>query len=263
MALVRPPAVAGTFYPAQPERLVESVDALLGAIPAESGEAAVPKALVVPHAGYMYSGAIAARAFARIRPGASAIRRVVLLGPAHRVHLRGVAAPEAEVFDTPLGPVGLDTELLGRLGLPRNSAAHAREHALEVQLPFLQRLLERFQLLPIAVGDARTEEVAALLEALWGGPETLLLISSDLSHYLPYADARGADARTASRIVALDAPILHEEACGATPINGLLCAARRRSLAAELLDLRNSGDTAGGKGEVVGYGAFAFFEPRA
>lgn len=263
MALVRPPAVAGTFYPAQPERLVESVDTLLGASAVKASEAAVPKALVVPHAGYMYSGVIAARAFARIRPVASAIRRVVLLGPAHRVHLRGVAAPEAEIFDTPLGQVGLDTDLLGRLGLPKSGAAHAREHALEVQLPFLQRLLERFQLVPLAVGDARAEEVAALLEALWGGPETLLLVSSDLSHYLPYADARQTDARTAGRIVALDAPILHEEACGATPINGLLLAARRRGLGAELLDLQNSGDTAGGKGEVVGYGAFAFFEPAA
>jgi hypothetical protein len=263
MAHVRPPAVAGTFYPAQPERLVESVDALLGAVGSAGCEAAVPKALVVPHAGYMYSGAVAATAFARIRPVATAIRRVVLLGPAHRVHLRGVAAPEAEVFDTPLGPVTLDTDLLARISLPKSTAVHAREHSLEVQLPFLLRLLDRFQLVPIAVGDARPEEVAALIEALWGGPETLVLISSDLSHYLPYADARQTDARTAGRIVALDAPILHEEACGATPINGLLLAARKRGLATELLDLRNSGDTAGGKGEVVGYGAFAFFEPSA
>jgi hypothetical protein len=259
MPRVRPPAVAGTFYPAQPERLVESVDVLLGASAVDAAGVA-PKALVIPHAGYIYSGSVAATAYARIRPVAGAIRRVVLLGPTHRVHLRGVAVPEAEVFDTPLGPVQIDTETLVRAGLPRSAAAHAREHSLEVQLPFLMRLLGQFRLVPIAVGEARPEEVAALIEAFWGGPETLVLISSDLSHYLSYTDARQTDARTADRIVALDAPILHEEACGATPINGLLLAARRRGLRPEMLDLRNSGDTAGGKGEVVGYGSFAFYE---
>lgn len=258
----RPPAVAGMFYPGDPATLARDVDdALAGAHPLAGPS---PKALIAPHAGYVYSGSIAASAYAALAPVRNSIRRVVLLGPCHRVAVRGLALPSADAFDTPLGRVPVDREAVAALaGLPQvvvSGAAHAQEHSLEVQLPFLQRMLREFAIVPLAVGDAHVDEVADVLDRLWGGPETLILISSDLSHYHRYDDAARIDRATATAILALDPALDHEQACGATPIAGLLTVARRRGLTAELLDLRNSGDTAGDRSRVVGYAAFAFFE---
>jgi hypothetical protein len=258
---VRPAAVAGTFYPADPDELREAVDELLrGARPRESGGRL--KALLVPHAGLIYSGPVAASAYKLLE--GSRFTRVILLGPAHHVGFHGLALPGAGAMATPLGEIAVDEPAAAAAAafpqvteLPR---AHAREHSLEVQFPFLRVVLPGAALLPLVVGDAPAEEVAAVLEALWGGPETLILISSDLSHYLPYSAARAVDGRTAGHILRLDETLSHDEACGATPVNGLLLAARRKGLHAVQLDLRNSGDTAGDHARVVGYGAFAFYE---
>lgn len=259
MLAVRQPAVAGMFYPADTRQLAHQMQQLLaGARPFDL----IPKALIVPHAGYIYSGAIAATAYATLLPVASSIRRVVLLGPTHRVAVRGLALPGAEAFDTPLGRVALDTAgaraiaQLPQVGI--SAQAHALEHSLEVQLPFLQSILTDFTLLPLAVGMATAEEVAEVLESVWGGDETLIVISSDLSHYLPYATAKRVDKETAQSILDLHQPIAHDHACGGTPISGLIVAARKHHLAPHLLDLRNSGDTAGSHERVVGYAAFAF-----
>ena len=256
---IRAPAVAGTFYPAEPLALGAGIDAMLAAVAARP-EAPTPKALIVPHAGYVYSGPVAASAYARIADARARIHRVVLLGPVHRVPVRGLALPAVDAFETPLGRIALDAAACARLRtLPQvveSPAAHRLEHSLEVHLPFLQRVLDDFTLVPLAVGDASAEEVAQVLDALWGGDETLIVISSDLSHYLRYDQARSVDAETAAMIVALRSDIGHEQACGATPVNGLTLVAQRRGLSIELLDLRNSGDTAGGRDRVVGYGAF-------
>lgn len=258
----RPAAVAGSFYPADPRRLaVEVHDYLSGA---EASAPAAPKALIVPHAGYVYSAPIAASAYALLAPARKRIRRVVLLGPAHRVPLRGLALPGAGAFATPLGTVEVDTEAVAAaLALPQVSESalvHAFEHSLEVQLPFLQTVLAEFRIVPLAVGAADAAQVAEVLELLWGGTETLLLVSSDLSHHHGYAAAQAIDRGTAEEILALRPGISHEQACGAAPINGLLLCAQRRGMAARLLDLRNSGDTAGDRSRVVGYAAFAFTE---
>ncbi len=256
---VRPPAVAGLFYPADPASLAATVDRLLTVDPPA---APGPKALVVPHAGYPYSGPVAASAFAQLRPRRGEIRRVVLLGPSHRVPLRGLAASSVAAFDTPLGPVPLDRAAIDDLvrleQVHTLDAAHAVEHSLEVQLPFLQRLLPEFRLVPLAAGDAEAAAVAEVLERVWGGPETIVLVSSDLSHYHDYATARALDEATTRAIEAL-APerIDFEHACGRVPLNGLLTLARRRGLTARALDLRSSGDTAGPRDRVVGYGAYA------
>lgn len=259
---VRPPAVAGLFYPGEREEL----SALVASLLARAGARAhgVPKALIAPHAGYVYSGSVAAHAYVLLAPARKTIRRVVLLGPAHRVAVRGMALPGVARFATPLGTVELDAEAaaLART-LPRvvvSDEAHALEHSLEVHLPFLQTVLDDFRLLPLAVGAASPHEVAAVLEALWGGPETLIVVSSDLSHYLPYADARDADRATCEAILGLSADLDHEQACGATPVSGLALAAAHRGAKPELLDLRNSGDTAGDRSRVVGYAAFAYYE---
>jgi AmmeMemoRadiSam system protein B/AmmeMemoRadiSam system protein A len=263
MNAVRAPAVAGHFYPADAGQLRDEVGRLLAAA-RKAGDAPAPKALIAPHAGYVYSGPIAAQAYARLVPAAGRIRRVVLLGPAHRVAVRGLALPGVEKFATPLGEVALDLEAIEALGeLPQvqtSEAAHALEHALEVHLPFLQAVLGEFRLVPLVVGRATPEEVAAVLERVWGGPETLIVISSDLSHYLPYEEARLSDATAVARMLKFEAVLDHEQACGATPVNGLLAFARSHGLRAELLDLRNSGDTAGDKSRVVGYAALAFHE---
>ncbi len=263
MPTTRPPAVAGMFYPADPGVLAADVDALLDA--ADRGAAGVPKALIVPHAGYVYSGPVAASAYARIRGASDRIRRVVLLGPTHRVPVRGLALPGVTAFETPLGPVRIDRAACERLrGLPQvveSPSAHRLEHSLEVHLPFLQRLLQDFELVPLAVGDASAAEVAEVLDALWGGDETLIVISSDLSHYLPYAHARAVDARTADMIVGLRGDISHDQACGGTSVNGLILTVRQRGLAIELVDLRNSGDTAGSRDRVVGYASFVVAAP--
>ena len=255
----RPAAVAGLFYPADARELG---DEIAGLLVAAKTPALRPKALIVPHAGYIYSGEIAASAYALLRPLRATIRRVVLFGPTHRVPVRGLATSTAQSFLTPLGAVALDRAAIDTaLQLPQviaSNAAHAQEHALEVQLPFLQTVLDDFSLVPFAVGDASAEEVAAVMELLWGGAETLFVISSDLSHYHAYAEARRIDRDTAQSVLHLDALSSHEQACGATPINGLTLVARRRGLAPTLLDLRNSGDTAGDKSRVVGYASFAF-----
>jgi len=225
-----------------------------------------PKALIVPHAGYIYSGAIAASAYATLRPIATHIHRVILLGPAHRVMVRGLALPASDAFDTPLGKVMLDTAAVNAIThMPQitiNELAHSQEHSLEVQLPFLQSMLPDFTLLPLAVGTASSEEVAEVLDTLWGGDETLIVISSDLSHHLPYAIAQRVDGKTVSSILKLRQPIKHDHACGGTPISGLIVAALKHSLTPRLLDLRNSGDTAGSRDKVVGYAAIAFTEEK-
>jgi hypothetical protein len=253
------------FYPGAPTVLAADVRAFLGDAAGRSvGGAALPKAVIVPHAGYVYSGAIAASAYTRLSAGRDAIRRVVLFGPTHRVPVRGLALPSARAFATPLGVVDVDRDAAAAaLALPQvreSDAAHALEHSLEVQLPFLQAVLGEFSIVPFAVGDATPGEVADVIELLWGGPETLIVISSDLSHYHRYAEAREIDRATADAVLALSPVLDHEQACGATPINGLLLSARRRGLRPELLDLRSSGDTAGDKTRVVGYASFAFAE---
>ncbi len=267
MSRIRPAAVAGAFYPDDPAVLAAEVRQCLEVAARPRPGERPPKAIIAPHAGYVYSGPIAGTAYARIAPLKGRVTRVVLAGPAHRVFVRGAAVPRAGAFSTPLGVIELDAEALDRLrALPfveTSDQAHALEHSLEVHLPFLQSVLGAFRLVPVVVGDASPDEMAALFEAAWGGEETLIVVSSDLSHYLPYATARERDRETARAIVGLSPRIEPDEACGAAPVNGLLEAARRRGLEAELLDLRNSGDTAGGRGQVVGYGAFAFREPEA
>ena len=259
VARTRPAAVAGTFYPGHRRVLASVIDAFIGSATRQNGR---PKALVVPHAGYNYSGPIAASAYAQLREPWPT--RVVLLGPAHFEPVKGMALPGAEAFSTPLGEVPVDaaavTVLAGMPGVVTSTAAHAREHSLEVQLPFLQRVLPTFTLVPLAMGQAGMEDVTRVLEALWGGEETLVLISTDLSHYLPCEMARALDQATALSILACDPAIASDQACGAEGLRGLLQVARHRNLSVEQLDLRNSGDTAGDPARVVGYGAFAFYE---
>lgn len=257
---IRPPAVAGMFYPDDPDVLREQVLDLLRAAPAAGPP---PKAVIVPHAGYIYSGPIAASAYVRIAKAHADIRRVVLLGPAHRVAFNGIAASSAAAFTTPLGSVPVDQKALRLIDdLPQVrvfDTAHAAEHSLEVQLPFLQLALDDFTLVPLVVGDATPEQVDEVLERLWGGAETLIVISSDLSHYHDYDSARRLDQATSRAIEALrEQDIGHDHACGRIPVNGLLQTARHHGLRARTVDLRNSGDTAGGRDRVVGYGAYVF-----
>ncbi|OGI45847.1 MAG: AmmeMemoRadiSam system protein B [Candidatus Muproteobacteria bacterium RBG_16_65_34] len=259
MVSVRAPAVAGQFYPDDPRKLRAMVGELLAAV---AGAGSVPKAIIAPHAGYVYSGPIAASAYARLRPARGTIARVVLLGPAHRLGFGGLALSSADYFETPLGRVPVDREAVAQLSdLPQVQvldSAHAREHSLEVHLPFLQEVLGAFTLVPLVVGDATPEEVSEVLERLWGGPETLIVISSDLSHYHDYATAREMDRATSRAIERLRyEDISYDAACGRNPVSGLLHLARRRGLKAQMLDLRNSGDTAGTRDSVVGYGAYA------
>lgn len=260
----RPAAVAGMFYAGDRRELENDLDTLLTAVPRPAPSATVPKAIIAPHAGYIYSGPTAAAVYALVGLARERITRVVLLGPTHRVAVRGLALPEADAFETPLGRVPIDAEAVASIRtLPQvvvSPAAHASEHSLEVHLPFLQAVLDSFRLVPLAIGSAEPAEVAEVIDALWDGPETLIVVSSDLSHYLSYRDAQGLDRRTADAILELSTDISHDQACGATPVTGLNLAARRRGLAPRLVDLRNSGDTAGDKGRVVGYGAFAYFE---
>jgi len=263
MSIDRQPAVAGAFYPADPAVLGRQVDALLAGV-ADPGASTCPKALIAPHAGYQYSGPIAASAYAQLAPIAARIRRVLLLGPAHRLPFRGLAYPGADRFLTPLGAVPLDREALAGLAdLPQVlclDAAFEGEHCLEVQLPFLQRVLGDFRLVPLIVGAVEPQAVAQVIDRLWGGDETLIVISSDLSHYLDYATATRVDRETTRAIEQLEpAGLDHHGACGATPVAGLLVAARRRGMQVRTLDLRNSGDTAGTRDRVVGYGAYVVF----
>lgn len=260
--IVREPAVAGRFYPADPDELRATVDALLAEAPAPPPDAPVPRAVIVPHAGYVYSGSTAALAYARVARGRGVIRRVVVVGPTHRVPVRGVALPGADVFRTPLGEVTVphawaEQRLADVAAACVAPQTHRHEHSVEVQLPFLQRVLDDVDVVPLLAGDALGEEVADVLEELWDD-RTLVVISSDLSHYLTYEEARHVDVGTIAQITALDAPLDHRQACGATPVNGLLVAARRRGLRPTLLGACSSGDTAGDRSRVVGYCAFAF-----
>ena len=260
MVNVRKPAVAGMFYPAERQALHQQVQSYLQTTHVTGP---VPKAIIAPHAGYIYSAPIAASAYARLQTVRDTIKRVVLLGPAHRVGFHGLALPSADRFATPLGEVPIDTKSVSDIAeLPQVQVmdqAHAQEHSLEVHLPFLQELFAEFTLVPLVVGDASAAEVAEVLDKLWGGPETLIVISSDLSHYHDYATAQGLDLATSNTIEALRyEDIGYDHACGRIPVSGLLLVARKRGLTAKTVDLRNSGDTAGGRDSVVGYGAYVF-----
>jgi AmmeMemoRadiSam system protein B len=261
---IRRPAVAGSFYPEGRVELGEVVERHLADARAARSDAAGDagvKALIAPHAGYVYSGPIAASAYARVAP--DGVERVVLLGPAHRVPLRGAAAPEDEAFATPLGTVPVDAEAVARASslrqVVRDDRPHRLEHSLEVHLPFLQKVLGPFSLVPFVVGDADPEQIAELIELLWGGDETLVVVSSDLSHYEEYETARRMDAATSRAIEKLEPEaISYDQACGRIPVQGLLLSARRHGLHARAVDLRNSGDTAGPRDRVVGYGSYVF-----
>jgi AmmeMemoRadiSam system protein B len=262
---IRQAAVAGAFYDDDKQVLSNVVNQLLAQTSVKNdANITQPKALIVPHAGYIYSGAIAASAYRLLESLRHTIKRVVLLGPVHRVPVHGLALPGVDSFATPLGEIPIDHDAAAIVSrLPQvvvSEQAHAFEHSLEVQLPFLETVLDDFSLLPLAVGNASPEDVAEVLNALWGGPETLIVISSDLSHFHEYNQAQLIDAQTAKAILSLDYTITHEQACGGTPVNGLLLAARQHNLQPHLLDLRNSGDTAGDKSRVVGYASFAFTE---
>jgi AmmeMemoRadiSam system protein B/AmmeMemoRadiSam system protein A len=261
---IRHPAVAGTFYPAEPDVLERQLALFLSEAGNDAPSPALPKAIIAPHAGYVYSGAVAGRAYARLTAACGKVSRVVLIGPSHYVAFRGLAVDTSEAWATPCGTVALDTEAIARLRgmslVGELDAAHQREHALEVHVPFLQHVLGEFRLVPIVAGDAPPEAVAAVLDALWGGPETLIVLSTDLSHYLDYAACRRLDQSTAEAIERFDLAITPAQACGAVPMRGLLLTARQRGMAIERLDLRNSGDTAGPPDRVVGYGAWALYE---
>jgi AmmeMemoRadiSam system protein B/AmmeMemoRadiSam system protein A len=267
MTAIRSPVVAGAFYPADPDALTRQLTQFLSeADNAGAGAQALPKALIGPHAGYTYSGAVAARGYARLASARGRIRRVVLIGPSHHLAFKGLAVDTAQAWRTPTGTVALDAEAIAALRrLPmvgELDAAYQREHSLEVHVPFLQHVLGDFRLVPIVAGDAPAEVVAGALDAVWGGEETLIVVSTDLSHYLDYAACQAIDARTAAAIEQFDGEAIGPEgACGRVPVRGLLLAARRRGLSVERLDLRNSGDTAGSRDRVVGYGAWALYPP--
>jgi len=261
MSTIRPPAVAGSFYPDVPGKLRAVVERLLRDV--KPSDSPAPKAVIAPHAGYLYSGPIAASAFVQFFPARDVIKRMVLLGPSHWVPLRGLAASTARKWQTPLGEIPVDTAALRQIALLPQvqvlDAAHAREHSLEVELPFLQMVLGEFSFVPLVVGDASDAEVAEVINELWGGYETRFVISSDLSHYRDRTSACRLDAATAHAIETLSPQdIGNDQACGRVAIRGLLHAAREHHLRAHTLDLRNSGDTAGPRDQVVGYGAWAF-----
>jgi MEMO1 family protein len=270
---IRRPAVAGLFYPQAPQALRAMLaECSAQAIRPEADAAeiahparvSVPKAVIAPHAAYLYSGPIAASAYSTLGEAARGIERVVLIGPSHFVPVFGLAVSGADAFETPLGSVPIDDaarrEVLRVPHVVVADAPHAHEHSLEVQLPFLQVLLGKFRVVPIATGDATAQEVAAALESIWGNEETLIVVSSDLSHYLEYAAARSVDASTARSILNCTTELGGEQACGCVGINGLMHVARERELKVRLLDLRNSGDTATERSRVVGYGAFALYD---
>jgi AmmeMemoRadiSam system protein B len=255
---IRAAAVAGSFYPAEPAALRQQLDILMA--PGKSGEKP-PKAMILPHAGYIYSGPVAASGYARLGDNTAGITRVILIGPAHRKYVRGLVLPAASAFSTPLGTIPLDTVTLQQLEqlqqVSVDAEAHAGEHCLEVQLPFLQKILHDFSLVPVLVGEATVEEVAEVIGLLWGASETLVIISSDLSHYQDYETATQLDQATSRVIESLAfEDITHHDACGSIPIAGLLLYARRHNLQMETIDLRNSADTAGPRDRVVGYGAY-------
>lgn len=274
MHTTRPAAVAGSFYPGHRQTLADNIHQLLKQATGNNQSpttldvpSAPPKAIVVPHAGYIYSGQTAAIAYNKLASWHDTINRVILLGPVHRVPVRGLALPDVDAFTTPLGEVKLDKTAIASVDQMKQVVvsypAHAQEHSLEVQLPFLQSVLDDFKLVPFAVGDATAEEVAEVIEALWGGPETIIVVSSDLSHFLPYSVANEVDKSTVNNILNMQGALTHHQACGGTPVNGLILAAKKHHLHPTLLDLCNSGDTAGDKNRVVGYAAFTFTEDTA
>ncbi len=274
----RPAAIAGRFYPAEPSELTDNLNHMLGnALHRISGldltkpttPTTPPKALIVPHAGYRYSGEIAASAYTTISNIQDKVSRVVLLGPAHRVRLKGVAMSGADFFETPLGVIPLDVETIRQCAsrfsfIQIDNKAHQHEHSLETQLPFIQRCLGNIKLVPFVIGEAKPEQIAQCLEFLWGNQETLILVSSDLSHFLPYAEATQIDIQTSEAIGNLNPdPITYQHACGQVGIRGLLHIARKKKLVVKQLDLRNSGDTSGRKGQVVGYGSYGFYPSQS
>lgn len=266
MTKLRNPAVAGTFYPANAAELRSMLNTFLSPLQPAQEAGTVPKAMIVPHAGYIYSGPVAASAYRLLWPARDSIQRVVLLGPSHRVPLFGLAVSSADAFSTPLGQIALDKAAIKSiLEFPQvklMDQAHSLEHSLEVQLPFLQTVLGDFTLVPLVVGEASPQEVGEVLDILWGGDETLILISSDLSHYHDYNTARRMDQATSKAIEQLKPQAIHyDDACGRNGINGLLLIAQKHGLQARTIDLRNSGDTAGPRDQVVGYGAYVF-EPQ-
>jgi len=262
MTVIREAAVAGQFYPANAIELSTTIRVLLDEVHAL--DAPPPKALIVPHAGYIYSGPVAATAYARLRPHRHLYKRVILLGPCHRVAVKGLALSSADVFRTPLGDIPLDKTAIASLNMPEVKvfdATHQLEHSLEVHLPFLQSVIDSFSIVPLVVGDVPADTVARVIDALWDGPETLIVVSSDLSHYLAYEEARASDEITCQAIMNLRGErIDHDHACGATPIRGLLLATNKHDMKVTTLDLRNSGDTSGERNRVVGYGAWLFAE---
>lgn len=266
MRVIRKPAVAGLFYPDDPDTLQHSVEHYLKHQTKSQGQS--PKAIISPHAGYIYSGETAAKAFSCLTSAKDRIKRVVLLGPSHRVGFEGIAFCSADIFETPLGDIPVDHSAFSAIshlpGVLLLDQAHAQEHSLEVQLPFLQSVLSDFSLVPLVIGDTDRRLVANVLERLWGGDDTLIVISSDLSHYHDYATAKLIDENTCSAIENLQPDkIGYDQACGRTPVNGLLELAKKRKLTVSTLGLCNSGDTAGDKQRVVGYGAWAFYEGAA
>ncbi len=262
MAKIREPVVAGMFYPADAQELQNTV---LGMLNNAKGGQPIPKAIIAPHAGYIYSGQTAAHAYACLAQAANKINRVIILGPAHRYPFQGIAAPEADIFATPLGQLKIDQDAIAQIvSLPHvqvSDAAHAEEHSLEVQLPFLQILLKNFSLVPLVVGASNADQVAAVLDKLWDGNETLIIVSSDLSHYHDYKTAQHMDQQTVQGILDLNqAAIKEENACGRISIKGLMQIAGPKKLKPKLIHLCNSGDTAGPKNQVVGYAAIHFYE---
>lgn len=265
MAAIRPAVVAGKFYPADSRQLSAAVRGYLGAVEVPP-DAAVPKAIIAPHAGYVYSGPVAASVYARLAPARGRIERVVLIGPSHRASFQGLALTSATAYETPLGMVPIDTEavrdLWGLPGVRMLDAVHGPEHSLEVHLPFLQEVLGTFDLVPIVAGNAPPDMVAGALDAIWGGLETLIVVSTDLSHYLPYNDCIKTDAMTVHAIESLDGDAIGlDQACGRVPVRGLLETVKRRGLKMTTVDVRNSGDTSDVRDKVVGYGAWVCVDP--
>ncbi|NQT61751.1 MAG: AmmeMemoRadiSam system protein B [Candidatus Marinimicrobia bacterium] len=264
MKQIRPSAVSGMFYPGDPHILEDQISGFIHERPNET--TAVPKAIIVPHAGTIYSGSIAAAAYRTLLQYRHVIRKVILLGPAHRVYLQGLALPTDDQFQTPLGEINLDTKTIQKLvddypQISFSDQAHAEEHSLEVQLPFLQKVLASFRLIPFVVGEATQKEVADVIEYLWGGDESLIVISTDLSHFHSYDEAVKLDTIAANHIESFQGELLGDHsACGRIPLRGFLHLAKQKGMSIKRLDLRNSGDTSGRKDQVVGYGAWGLFE---
>lgn len=266
--LVREPAVAGMFYPDDPELLHKQLDHFLSNANSSSDkEIVIPKALIVPHAGYVYSGPIAASAYQLLAPVAQHLSKVILLGPSHRVPLTGLAAPTSSFFRTPLGDIPIDREGIDKLVkqslITVDDLPHQFEHSLEVQLPFLQTTLDDFMVLPLVIGRASSHQVAEVLRTVWGGNETLIIVSSDLSHYHSYLEARRIDQNTTAMIESFADNINDKQACGHKGINGLLKLTCEKGMSIKTLDLRNSGDSVEAPGvdknKVVGYGAYVVY----